>query len=125
MSASDDATRHGPSATAIVFDRYGPPDVLRVARIASPSPGDGDVRVRVLAAGVNPLDVKVRRGDLDDGSAPPFPQRLGNEFAGVVETLGPSVDSFHVGLVLLPISAVLLTHQQPSLKNADTSTFSR
>src|SRR5688500_7558930 len=47
---------------AAVFDRYGPPEVLRVAELPDPVPGPGQARVRVRAAGVQPFDVGVREG---------------------------------------------------------------
>ena len=53
---------------AVVFDRFGPPDVLRIADLPDPEPGPGEVRVRVRAAGVQPFDVGVRRGAMRPGS---------------------------------------------------------
>ncbi len=47
---------------AIVYRRYGSPDVLALEDIAKPVPGDGDVLVRVRAAAVNPLDWHLLRG---------------------------------------------------------------
>jgi enoyl reductase len=88
---------------AIVFERYGGPDVLRVADLPVPEPGPGQVRVRVRVAGVNPVDVKRRRGDFA-AFAPPgltFPQRLGNEYAGTVDALGSEVTGLAVGAEVL------------------------
>ena len=81
---------------AAVFDRYGPPEVLHVADLPDPEPGPGEVRVRVRAAGVQPFDVGVRRGRLRRGPGL-FPHRIGQEYAGVVELLGPGVTGLAVG----------------------------
>jgi enoyl reductase len=82
---------------AIVYDGYGGPDVLRVADLPDPVPGPGQVRVAVYVAGVNPVDAKVRRGDLAAFLPAHFPQRIGNEYAGTISALGTGVDTFAVG----------------------------
>ena len=73
---------------ALVFDRFGPPDVLHLADRPDPEPGPGEVLVRVRAAGVQPFDVAVRGGRMP-GMPVRFPQQIGQEYAGVVERLGP------------------------------------
>ena len=82
---------------AIVFDSYGAPEVLRPAEVPAPVPGPGQLRVRVKAAGVNPIDAKIRSGRLDGRVPVRFPQGLGNEFAGVVDRVGPGAGGFPVG----------------------------
>jgi NADPH:quinone reductase-like Zn-dependent oxidoreductase len=72
---------------AVIFDRFGPPAVLRVAEVPDPEPGPGQVRVRVRAAGVQPFDVAVRRGEMPWVRVN-FPQTIGQEYAGVVDRLG-------------------------------------
>ncbi|MFI5895845.1 NADP-dependent oxidoreductase [Actinoplanes sp. NPDC051513] len=72
---------------AVVFDRFGPPDVLRVAELPDPEPGPGEVRVRVRAAGVQPFDVFVRRGEMPWAQVS-FPQQIGQEYSGVIDRLG-------------------------------------
>ena len=47
----------GGPMRAAVFDRFGPPDVLRIAELPDPVPGPGEVLVRVRAAGVQPFDI--------------------------------------------------------------------
>ncbi|MFF7365868.1 zinc-binding dehydrogenase [Streptomyces sp. NPDC008125] len=84
-------------ATAIAFSDYGGPEVLRALEIDEPVAGPGEVRVRVRAAGVNPVDVKLRRGDFAGAVPVTFPQRLGNEFAGVIDQVGADVTAFGVG----------------------------
>jgi NADPH:quinone reductase-like Zn-dependent oxidoreductase len=65
---------------AITLSEFGGPEVLRVTEAALPTPGPGEVLVRVLAAGVGPWDIHVREGGL--GTALPFIP--GGEFAGLV-----------------------------------------
>ncbi|WP_034238414.1 alcohol dehydrogenase catalytic domain-containing protein, partial [Saccharomonospora iraqiensis] len=81
---------------AVGFHAYGGPDVLRLLHIDVGAPAAGQVRVRVRAAGVNPVDCKLRRGDFAEGGDT-FPQRLGNEFAGTVEQVGPGVTGLAPG----------------------------
>lgn len=78
-------------ATAIVFDEYGPPEVLHPVEVSDPEAGPGEVRVRVRAAGVQPFDCSTRRGDFANYVPLEFPARLGNELAGVVDQVGPGV----------------------------------
>jgi NADPH:quinone reductase-like Zn-dependent oxidoreductase len=73
---------------AVVFDRYGPPEVLRVVELPDPEPGPGQVRIRVWAAGVQPFDVGVRRGEMTRVPVR-FPQTIGQEYSGVIDRLGP------------------------------------
>jgi NADPH:quinone reductase-like Zn-dependent oxidoreductase len=85
---------------AVVFDRFGGPDVLRVAEVADPEPGAGEVRVRVRAAGVQPFDVAVRRGEMPWAPVS-FPQTIGQEYSGVIDRLGAGADGFAVGDAVL------------------------
>ena len=82
---------------AVVIDRYGGPEVLRLAEVPEPVPGPGRVRIRVHTAGVNPVDTKQRAGYFSAIAQARFPLRLGNEYAGVVEQLGDGVDGVAVG----------------------------
>jgi NADPH:quinone reductase-like Zn-dependent oxidoreductase len=66
---------------AIMVSQFGGPDVLQVGEVDVPRPGPGEVLVRVLAAGVGPWDVSLRRG----GWTGPLPYIPGGEFAGLVE----------------------------------------
>lgn len=87
---------------AAVYDRYGPPEVLRIERVALPVPGPNEVLVRVHATTVNRNDCHWRRGS-------PFFQRalsgwlrpkgriLGDEYAGTIEAVGADVTRFTIG----------------------------
>ncbi|XVV11002.1 NADP-dependent oxidoreductase [Actinoplanes sp. CA-131856] len=72
---------------AAVFDQFGPPSVLRIADLPDPVPGPGQVRVRVRAAGVQPFDVAVRRGQMPWAKIS-FPQTIGQEYAGEIDQAG-------------------------------------
>ena len=85
---------------AAVFDRYGPPEVLRIAELSDPVPGPGEARIRVRAAGVQPFDVAVREGRLRPGPVH-FPHQVGQEFSGVVELLGEGVTGPGPGAAVL------------------------
>jgi NADPH:quinone reductase-like Zn-dependent oxidoreductase len=85
---------------AVVIDGFGGPAVLRVAEVSPPVVGRGQVLVRVAAAGVNPVDWKVRDGQLKNFIAFAFPTILGSEIAGTIEALGPGVTGFARGDVV-------------------------
>ncbi|MFI8459288.1 NADP-dependent oxidoreductase [Kitasatospora sp. NPDC085464] len=82
---------------AVVVTESGGPEVLRVRVVPDPEPGPGEVRVRVYAAGVQPVDLAVREGFRPPGLTVEPPFVLGNEFAGVVDRLGPDSGEWRVG----------------------------
>lgn len=72
-------------AIIIEFDAYGPAEMLHPVQVPDPVPGPGEVRIRVRAAGVQPFDCATRRGDYAQYTQLPFPARLGNEAAGIID----------------------------------------
>ena len=76
---------------AIIFNEYGGPDVLQLADVPLPEPGPGQVRVAVRAAGVNPIDWKIRKGAMGPNFPMVFPRIPGLEVAGVVDAAGYGV----------------------------------
>ncbi len=80
----------------VIVDHYGGPEVLKVVEEDDPRPGPGEVRVRVLAAGVSFTDAQLRAGTYIAG-APKPPFTPGYELVGVVEELGPDCSRLHVG----------------------------
>jgi NADPH:quinone reductase-like Zn-dependent oxidoreductase len=82
---------------AVRFDQYGPVGVLDVREVPTPEPGQGQVLVRVKAAGINPGEAKIREGFLDALFPATFPSVQGSDFAGVVERVGPGVDAVTAG----------------------------
>jgi NADPH2:quinone reductase len=79
----------------VVVDHFGGPEVLRVVEEDDPRPGPGEVRVRVLAAGVSFTDALIRAGTYLGGPKPPFTP--GYELVGVVEELGPGCARLRAG----------------------------
>lgn len=82
---------------AVRFHDYGPADALVVEEVPRPEPKAGEVLVRVHAAGVNPVDWKIRRGDLRAFRPLPLPAIPGSDLAGVVEAVGPGAEAFAPG----------------------------
>ena len=81
---------------AIRVHQYGGPEVLKLEDVPDPTPGAGQVLVRVKAAGVNPYDTYMRAGNYG-AKNPSLPYTPGSDAAGVVEALGPGVDALEVG----------------------------
>src|SRR5829696_1899965 len=79
----------------VVVDHFGGPEVLRVVEDDVPQPGPGEVRVRVLAAGVSFTDAQLRAGTYLGVPKPPFTP--GYELVGVVEELGPGCSRLREG----------------------------
>ncbi|WP_328898834.1 NADP-dependent oxidoreductase [Streptomyces sp. NBC_00441] len=83
---------------AYVFTRNGGPEVEVLTERERPKPGPGELLVAVRAAGVNPVDWKLRTGYTRPGSEPqPFPAVFGSEAAGTVVETGPGVEGFAPG----------------------------
>ncbi|GAA4627152.1 NADP-dependent oxidoreductase [Actinoallomurus vinaceus] len=82
---------------AITMQRYGGPEVLELTDVPEPKVGPDSVLVRAKAAGVNPVDWKIREGYLDGLFPTHFPVVLGWDLAGMVERVGPAVSEFSPG----------------------------
>ena len=94
---------------AVVYDTYGPPEVLRLEEVARPVPREDEVLVKVRATTVNRSDVHTREANRSNGRAMslfsrlvsglrrPRQRILGREFAGEVEAVGAAVSEFAVG----------------------------
>lgn len=82
---------------AIVFDRFGSSDVLHETDIEIPQPGPGQVRVRIKAVGVNPVDGKIRSGSMEAIFPTTLPAVPGGEIAGIVDAVGEGVDVLKAG----------------------------
>ena len=126
---------------AVVYDRYGAPDVLHVEDIPVPSPGASQVRVKVAATSVNLSDWEGLRGSPAyariGGLRAPARRTLGSDIAGVVDDLGAGVTRFRPGdevygdnlalkggfaeYAVVPESA--LAHKPATLSFAEASTI--
>jgi len=87
---------------AVVHDRYGPPEVLRIDDVEPPSPRDDEVRVRVHASTVSRTDCALRAGEpwasrLVTGLLRPKRRILGSDLSGEIEAVGAGVAEFGVG----------------------------
>jgi NADPH:quinone reductase-like Zn-dependent oxidoreductase len=86
---------------AVVYDHYGTPEVLRVEDVPMPSPGPGQVLVRVAATSINLSDWECLRGSplyaRIGGLRSPAHRTLGSDIAGWVEAVGPGITSFRRG----------------------------
>src|SRR5437588_689342 len=82
---------------AIQVHTYGDATQLHLEQISQPVPGEGQVLVRVHAAGVNGMDWQIRSGFLKDVMPVTFPYVPGIELAGVVERVGPAVTALQPG----------------------------
>ena len=106
-SEAQDSARGTKATTmrAIRIHAYGGPEVMKFEELPMPTPGTGQVLVRVHAASLNFLDVQKRRGELVGqafykrlaGSDTEFPATLGSQGVGVVETLGADVSTVRPG----------------------------
>lgn len=79
------------------FHTYGPPEVLVIEEVPRPVPEEGQVLVKVHAAGVNPIDWKVRAGYMEQYMPLQLPAIPGYDLAGVVEAVGSGVTEFAPG----------------------------
>jgi alcohol dehydrogenase len=82
---------------AFVFSRYGGPEVMALRDLPVPAPGPGEVLIRVHAAGLNPIDYKLREGQMRAIYRYRFPVVAGNELSGVVADKGSEVTGFNQG----------------------------
>jgi NADPH2:quinone reductase len=83
------------SMRAMVITRFGGPDVFELQERERPVPGPGEVLVRIVASGTNPVDAKIRQAG--SWARIPFPAVLGYDVSGVIEELGPGVTEFNLG----------------------------
>jgi NADPH2:quinone reductase len=80
---------------AIVVREFGPAEVMQLEEIPNPTPGPGQVVVRVKAVGINPVDVYIRSGTY--GRKPNLPYTPGADVAGIIEAVGATVASVKKG----------------------------
>ena len=102
---------------AVVHDRYGPPEVLRLDEVERPAPKDDEVLIRIHATTVNRTDCHIRRADpffwrFFAGLRRPKQRILGTELAGEVEAVGAAVSEFEVGDPVFGISGRFGTHAE-------------
>lgn len=87
----------GHTMRAIRVHHYGGPEQLELEQVPRPEPRDGEVLIRVHAAGVLPMDCAIRQGRFPGMLPQAFPYTPGTAVAGVIEELGPGVTTFQKG----------------------------
>lgn len=90
----------------VQYLHYGAPEELRLDEAPPPEAGRGQIRVLVRAAAANPMDWKIRRGEMKAISGSRFPRGLGHDFAGVVEAVGPGVERLKVGDEVFGVTSI-------------------
>ncbi len=115
---------------AAVVDRYGPPEVVRIAEVRRPHPADNEVLVRVHAAAVTSGDARIRGARFPAGFGPlvrlffgvtrPRRQILGSTFCGIVEAVGTDVAAFAPGQAVCGMTGTKFgTHAEFVVARAD------
>lgn len=87
---------------AVIYERYGPPEVVQIKEVEKPVPKDNEILIKVFATTVSATDCVFRKGEpkfsrLFTGLTKPKNQILGSEFAGKIEETGNNVKTFKVG----------------------------
>jgi NADPH:quinone reductase-like Zn-dependent oxidoreductase len=87
---------------AIVYEKYGSPDVLQLKEVEKPAPNDDEVLIKVYAASVNPAELHLLRADpffarFYSGLLKPKNTILGADISGSVESVGRNIHQFHIG----------------------------
>jgi NADPH:quinone reductase-like Zn-dependent oxidoreductase len=92
---------------AVRIHKFGAPEVILIEDVPKPVPNDGEVVVKVEAAGVGPWDALIRRGE----SALPqtLPLTLGSDFSGVIDSIGSGVEQFKIGDEVFGVTAESFT----------------
>ncbi|MBL8266140.1 NADP-dependent oxidoreductase [Steroidobacter sp.] len=90
---------------ALLMTGYGASDVLRVERVAVPTPASGEVRIRIHAASVNPIDWKIRSGKLQRNYSVDLPYIPGRDVAGTVDAIGAGVTRWKVGDAVFAVTS--------------------
>jgi NADPH:quinone reductase-like Zn-dependent oxidoreductase len=91
------------TAKIVRFHKVGGPEVLQIEELPIPEPAVGEVRLRVKAIGINRAEVMFRKGQYL--VTPELPSKLGYEASGVVEAIGPGVDSSWLGKTVSTVPA--------------------
>ncbi len=82
---------------AAIIEQYGAPEVLKIAEVPRPVPKSREILIRIHAVSINPVDWKIRKGNLKSILNKRFPKILGIEFSGVIEEIGENVKHFEKG----------------------------
>jgi NADPH:quinone reductase-like Zn-dependent oxidoreductase len=97
VAAASFAQTTGPTMKAIVLHQFGGPEVLKYEDAPRPEPKEDEILIRVMAAGVNPVDAGIRQGHMSRFLGEKLPLILGMDVAGVVEKTGAKIDKLKAG----------------------------
>ncbi|MET0636948.1 MAG: NAD(P)-dependent alcohol dehydrogenase [Chitinophagaceae bacterium] len=81
----------------IIYSRFGGPEVLQIAEVSVPAVQETTVLIKVKAVSINPLDWKIRNGEMKLMSGSKFPKGMGIDFSGIVEQTGSAVNKYKKG----------------------------
>ncbi len=82
---------------SVIFNSYGDSDVLEIIELERPMVPDNKLLIKVKASSVNPIDYKIRRGDIKILTGKKFPKFAGSDFSGVIEVVGKNVSGYEAG----------------------------
>jgi NADPH:quinone reductase-like Zn-dependent oxidoreductase len=99
---------------SVRIHEFGRPEVLRIEEVEIEEPGEGEVRIRIRAIGINRTEITLRSGR--SPAKPPLPTKIGFEAAGEIEAIGAEVNGFAIGdrVALVPAYAANRYAHQPS-----------
>lgn len=103
-------SRPKPRMRAAQFDRFGGPEVLTAIETERPEPGPGQLRVKVRCSAINPLDVKMRSGEVAEIYPHWFPDVVGYSVSGVVDAVGHGVPQNRIGEEVYGINNPIMRH---------------
>jgi NADPH:quinone reductase-like Zn-dependent oxidoreductase len=107
---------------AVRFDNYGGIDVLRVADVPVPEPGQGEVLVKMKAASINPGEAKIREGLMHARWPATFPSGEGSDLAGIVTKLGVGVQAVTAGDEVIGFTNRRASHAEYAIVEAQNLT---
>lgn len=81
----------------VIYSKFGGPEVLQIAEATIPAVQETTVLIRVKAVSINPLDWKIRNGEMKLMSGSKFPKGIGIDFSGIVEATGSAVNKYKKG----------------------------
>ncbi|XP_014664324.1 PREDICTED: quinone oxidoreductase-like [Priapulus caudatus] len=105
---------------AVQIAKFGGPELMQVVNIPVPKPAESQLLLKILSAGVNPVDTYVRSGNIS--KLPDLPFTIGKDGAGIVEEVGEGVNGFKKGDRVFCTMAITGTYAEYALSD-DTHTF--
>jgi NADPH:quinone reductase-like Zn-dependent oxidoreductase len=123
---------NGDNLERLEYDKYGGSEVVKLRAFTLRQPEANELLVRVAASSLNPLDWKIRNGDMKMMTGSKFPRAMGTDFSGTVEAVGAKVTRFQVTDAVVgtvspkasgAFASYLITTESLAVKKPDTLTF--